>query len=326
MPKISALTMEELEKLARKKLSRETWRHIGYAETGSSYRRNLESFQKLLLKQRVFHGFNTADTSLELFGQKISTPVLVSPISSFYRVGPRAEPNVVSGAQKAGSMVFVGSFYELSLEQLARKSHPPLALQLYPRGGLDAVIGRMKQAESLGFVAVGVTVDVVQPSKLGESVVPGRGPGYTLTMKDIERLRKETSLPFFVKGIMCEEDARLAVEAGADVIIVSNHGGRLMDYSRAPLEAIPEIVQAVGNQALVFADSGFRRGTDVLKALALGAKAVLIGRPIFWGVAVGGSDGVAQVITKITEELRRGMVFCGVESLDNISDKILIRP
>lgn len=190
---------------------------------------------------------------------------------------------------------------------------------------MDVAIKKIKQAESLGFVAVGVTVDTVQHSKIGEVVIQGRGLGYTLTIEDVRALRNSTNLPFFIKGIICEEDARLAVEAGADAIVVSNHGGRLLDYSRASIEVIPEVVRAVGNKVTILADSGFRRGTDVIKALALGAKAVLIGRPIFWGVAVGGSSGVEQVITKINDELKRSMVFCGAPSLDKLGDKMIIR-
>lgn len=319
------LSMEQLEKLAKSKLPAKVWNMTGYAETGSTYRRNIESFQKLLLKQRLFHGYNGADASLELFGQKLGTPVLVAPISSFHLLGSSAESNVISGALKASSMVFVGYKYRSSLEKIAKNPHPPLVLQTYPGDGLDVAIKKIKQAEALGFVAAGVTVDPVQHSKIGEVVIPGRGPGYTLTVEDVRKLSNSTNLPFFVKGIMCEEDARLAVEAGADVVIVSNHGGRLLDYSRAPIEVIPEVVSAVGNKTIVLADSGFRRGTDVIKALALGAKAVLIGRPIFWGAAMGGSGGVAQVITKITDELKRTMVFCGAPSLDRLGDKIIIR-
>lgn len=317
--------MDQLEKLAKSTMPRKVWLHTGYAETGSTYRRNIESFQNLLLKQRLFHGYNTADTSLELFGQRMDTPVLVAPISSFHLLGFRAEANVISGALKARSMVFVGGVYRSSLEEIAKMPHPPLALQIYPREGLEAAIEKIKKAESLGFCAIGVTVDPVQQSKVGEMVIPGRGPGYTLTVEDVRKLRGATSLPFFVKGIMCEEDAMLAVEAGADAIVVSNHGGRLADYSRAPIEALPEIVGAVGSKTIILADSGFRRGTDVIKALALGAKAVLLGRPIFWSVAVGGSDGVAQVITKVTDELKRIMVFCGTPTLEKISGNILIR-
>ncbi len=129
----------------------------------------------------------------------------------------------------------------------------------------------------------------------------------------------------FVKGIMCAEDARLAVDAGADAVVVSNHGGRIVDYSRSTFEVIPEVVKAVGSKAIILADSGFRRGTDVLKALALGATAVLIGRPIFWGVTAFGSNGVHGVLSKLTEELKRSLILCGVPSLDRVSPDILIK-
>jgi isopentenyl diphosphate isomerase/L-lactate dehydrogenase-like FMN-dependent dehydrogenase len=128
-----------------------------------------------------------------------------------------------------------------------------------------------------------------------------------------------------VKGIMNPDDARIALESGADALVVSNHGGRLLDFNRAAIEALPEIVQAVGGKVPVLLDSGIRRGGDVVKALALGAKVVLLGRPICWGVGVGGARGVERVFQIITEEIKRVLIMTGVGSVAEVNDKLLIR-
>lgn len=323
---ISAETpLEEVETLARRKLTKRAWDMLGSAETGSSYQRNLEFFGRILLRQRVFHGISNADTSLELFGRKTATPILVAPIGSLSEIGNDAELQVIMGTAKAQSMLFVSYVYKMSMEQVSKSASLPLVWQAYMQRGYDDVKMKIKLAESLGFAAVGATVDAVQPVKIGDSFLPGRVSPHTFSLDDIERLRKETSLPFFVKGIMNGEDAKAACDAGADAIVVSNHGGRIADYSRATIEVLPEVKKAVGSKVTIMIDGGFRRGTDVLKALALGAKAVLIGRPIYWSVAAAGSEGVSTVITKLTEELRRSMIICGIQSLEKVDEHILIR-
>ncbi len=222
-------------------------------------------------------------------------------------------------------MFFAAHNFQMNLEELAKKPHPPIAVQSYFVRGYEEVQKRIRLAESLKLCAVGITVDNVRQVMLGDKPFPGRGPGVSITVREVEKVRKETSLPMFVKGIMCVEDAKLVVEAGADAIVVSNHGGRVVDYSRSPIESLPEIMKVVGHKTIVMVDSGFRRGTDALKALALGAKAIMIGRPIFWGAAAYGANGVAAVITKMTEELRRSMILCGVPSLDELSPEVLIK-
>ncbi len=319
------LPLAELERMCRSKISDDLWRFIGPAETGSTYHRNIESFGRFLLKQRLFQGISSADISLELFGQRVKTPILVDPIGNFSRISNEAEVDVVAGALEAGSMVFIAHSWQSSLEKVVASPHPPLVLQSLFTKDFEELKAKVKLAENLGFAAVGLTVDTVVTPKFGDTVPYGTGWNLkSPTIEDVRKLRKETSLPFFVKGIMCEEDALLAVEAGADTVVVSNHGGRILDYSRATVEVLPEIVKAVGSKAGVLMDGGIRRGSDVLKALALGARATLIGRPIFWGVTVGGAEGVSMVIKKLSDELVRSMVICGVKSLEEANEKILL--
>lgn len=318
-------TLLELEDLAKRKLPKEAWDILGAAETGSTFRRNIEFFSRILLKQRVLQGVARAETESELFGTKISTPVMVAPIGSCSEIGSQAEHDVIEGTRKAGSALFVSCAYKLSIEEIAKVPHPPLMWQAYFNRGYDYVRDTIKKAEQFGFAAAGVTVDTVLPVKIGDKIPPGRSQGNVATPEQVRGVRKETSLPFFVKGVLCHEDAVLAVESGADIIVVSNHGGRIGDYCCATIEVLPEIVKAVGNKATVLVDGGFRRGSDVLKALAMGAKGVLIGRPIYWGAAVSGSEGVSTVISKLTEELRRSMIICGVSSINDITDQVLVR-
>jgi 4-hydroxymandelate oxidase len=143
-------------------------------------------------------------------------------------------------------------------------------------------------------------------------------PTISLSKEAIVEARKETSLPFFLKGIMTVEDALTAVEAGVDAIVVSNHGGRVLDCCQASIEVLPEIVRAVGGKIEILIDGGFRRGTDVLKALALGAKGVLVGRPICWGLGAGGAEGVAHVLQLMTSELIRTMILTNVPDVNNV--------
>jgi len=326
---LSKASLREIWRAAKSQAPPAAWAHMtGTAETGSTHRRNLRIFRSLLLKQRVLTGTSDADTSIDLFNQRLRSPILVAPIGSFYMIRPEADREVTEGAAQGGSMLFVSHASKTTVEGYAQEPHPPLVWMGYHMFGHEEVLAIAKQAETLGYAAVGVTIDNTQPTKLGDTVPEssrgGTRRGYTVTPKDIEQLRRETSLPLVVKGIMCQEDARLAVEAGADAVIVSNHGGRIADYSRSALEALPEVVEAVGRKSVVLADSGFRRGTDILKALALGAKAVLVGRPVWCGAAAGGAEGVTRVLEILREELRRSLVLCGVSSVDRVSREILI--
>lgn len=187
----------------------------------------------------------------------------------------------------------------------------------------------VRMAESLGYAAVGATMDTVQPVKIGDEVPlstkDGRPrKGHPASPKDIEWLKREVSLPVVVKGIMGAEDARIAVNAGADALVVSNHGGRILDFNRAAIEVLPEVVAAVGSKVPVLLDSGIRSGGDIVKALALGAKAVLVGRPIGWGVGAAGAEGVERVINILTNEMKRVLVLTGVPSVCEITKSILI--
>ena len=179
-------------------------------------------------------------------------------------------------------------------------------------------------------MVVGIIMDIIQPVKIGDEVPLSTKDGkprkgYPASAKNIEWLKSETSLPVMIKGIMGSEDARVAVNAGADALIVSNHGGRILDFNRAAIEVLPEVVAAVGSKVTVLLDSGIRSGGDIVKALGLGAKAVLVGRPIAWGVGAAGVQGVVRVVDILTEQIKRVLILTGVGAVSEITQSILIR-
>src|SRR4051812_19068958 len=303
---LSAMGLRDLREVARRTMPEEAWAHfMGGAESGATMRRNRRALGRLLFRQKIFHDISDPDISTELFGRKLPLPAAVAPVGSFSLIGDDAERQVAEGAGRRGAMMFVSHAAKFDARDWAKAAAAPLIFMGYLSRGREAVLEQAKYAEDLGFAAVGITMDVVQPVKLGDEVPlstkdgkPRRGQ--KASVKDIEWLKQRVSLPVVIKGIMGADDARAAVQAGADALIVSNHGGRILDFNRAAIEALPEIVAAVGNNATILLDSGVRSGGDIVKALALGAKAVLVGRPIGWGVGAAGAEGVARVIDLLT--------------------------
>ena len=328
---IEQMGLREIRGLAQMRMPPEAWEHVmGAAESGTTLRRNQKAFRRLLFRQRIFHDITDPDTALELFGRHLSTPALVAPVGSFSLIGERAEHHVVEGAGQAGTMVFVSHAAKSNVREWAEGASGPLVFMGYLSRGRAEVLEYARLAEDLGYAAVGLTMDVIQPTKLGDriplSTKDGKPrKGHPASPKDIELLKREVSLPVVVKGIMGARDARIALDAGADALVVSNHGGRLFDFNRAAIEALPEVVEAVGERVPVLLDSGIRSGGDIVKALALGAKAVLVGRPICWGVGVAGAQGVERVIHILTGEVKRVLVMTGISAVTQVTDSILIR-
>jgi PAS domain-containing protein len=206
----------------------------------------------------------------------------------------------------------------------------PLVFMAYMNRGKPEVEEYAKTAEDLGFAAVGITMDTVKPVKIGDEVPLSTKDGkprkgHKSTPTDIEWMKRMVKVPVVVKGIMGADDARVAVASGADAVVVSNHGGRILDFNRSALEALPEVVDAVGGKVPVLLDSGIRSGGDIVKAMALGAKAVLTGRPVAWGVGAFGARGVERVFNIFAEEMQRVMVMTGVARAADISKMILFR-
>ena len=322
--------LREIREVARRRMPAEAWHHfMGAAESGATLRRNQRALGRFLFRQKIFHDITDPATSIELFGRKLPMPAAIAPIGSFSLIGDDAERQVAEAAGRAGVMMFVSHAAKPSVREWSQATKAPLVFMGYLSRGRDAVLDQARQAEELGFAAVGITMDVVQPVKLGDQVPlstkdgkPRRGQ--TASLKDIEWLKQRVSLPVVIKGIMGADDARVAVEAGANALVVSNHGGRILDFNRAAVEALPEVLDAVGKKVPVLLDSGIRTGGDVVKAVALGAKAVLVGRPIGWGVGAAGVDGVVRVIDLLSEEMRRVLIMTGTSSIRVVTRSVLI--
>jgi len=350
----------ELEDLARAKVPRPSFDYIaGGAEDEVSLRRNREAFTKWALRPRVLVDVSRRDTSTSVLGQRVSMPILVAPTAFHGLVHPEGEVARARGAAAAGTVMVVSAIATRELEEVAKAVAGPCWFQLYVWRDREVTAQLVKRAARAGYGAICLTVDTpvlgrrekdernaftlppglsianVRPAGLDGVPASERGSAFAkyvaelldpaVTWKDIAWLRSLTSLPIVLKGIMTAEDATLAVEHDVDGIIVSNHGGRQLDSTVGTLDALPDIVAAVQGRVEVFMDGGVRRGTDVLKALALGAKAVLIGRSALWGLALGGADGVRRVLEHLRGELELAMALTGRAALAQVDRSLVQR-
>ena len=303
---------------------------MGGKDTGSAFIQNFKSLQDVKINMRVIHNVVDPDTSLELFGRKMKAPIFAAPITgTTLNMGGKISEReyitpVVEGCIETGIFPMVGdtavdSFLMDNLDVLKNNSGEGIVF-IKPWENHD-IIKKIKLAEEAGAFAVGVDVDacgLVTLSMHGKTVVP----------KDVEALKElkaATKLPFIVKGIMTVEDAMLAVEAGVDAIVVSNHGGRVLDCTPGAADVLPAIAEAVKGKLTILVDGGVRSGVDVLKLIGLGADGVLIGRPFVTASFGGGKEGVEMYINKIIGEFEATMRLTGCQSVKDIDGKVIYR-
>lgn len=328
---LEQMGLRELREIMRQKVPAEAWKHFnGAAETKATFHRNPRAFRQYLFRQKIFHDVSEPDISIELFGRTLPIPAITAPVGSFSLIGPDAEREVAEGSERAGAMMFTSQAAKFDPKGWRSAARSPLVFMAYMNRGKEEVSEYAKTAEDLGFAAVGITMDTVKPVKIGDEVPlstkdgkPRRG--HKSTPKDIEWMKQQVRLPVVVKGIMGADDARVAVDSGADALVVSNHGGRILDFNRSALEALPEVVDAAAGKVPVLLDSGIRSGGDIVKAMALGARAVLTGRPIAWGVGAFGAHGVERVFAIFAEEMQRALTMTGVARVREITSGILFR-
>ncbi len=296
---------------------------MGGLQSGASFINNIEALSMYRLNMRTIHQVAEPDTKVRVFGRTFQTPVFVAPLTgaSYNMGGYYSESEMVSclvrGAAAAGSFSFTGDgaeeeIYAAGLAAMKESGEPGLPI-IKPRA-LSAVAERIAMAEESGAFAVGMDIDgagLVTMALKGQPV----GPKTFYQLREIVGM---TNLPFVLKGIMTAQEAEMAVELGAEAIVVSNHGGRVLDCTPGVAEVLPEIVERVKGEIFIFADGGVRSGVDVLKLLALGADAVLIGRPALTGAFGGGADGVRHVLDKMTAQLRHAMLMTGCACLKAI--------
>ncbi len=318
----------EYEALAQAKMAPAFWDfYQGGSDDEVTLRANRAAFERIRLRPRVLVDVSASalDTRTTVLGTPVSMPVLVAPTALHCLAHPE------------------GECATRSLEEIAQAAGGPLWFQLYVYPNPQVAEWLVQRAEAAGYRAIVLTVDLpplgnrekdkrnnvtIPPPPFYEANFVGvekMGQRWVrLTWESLSWLRSITSLPILLKGILTAEDALLAVEHGIAGIIVSNHGGRQLDTAIASIEALPEIVEAVAGRCEVYVDGGIRRGTDILKALALGARAVLIGRPALWGLAVDGAQGVFQVLEILRKELELAMVLSGRPTLASI-DRTLVK-
>jgi 4-hydroxymandelate oxidase len=331
------VTVDDFEAPARERLPADVYDYIaGGAGDEWTLHQNRAAFDRWILRPRMLRGipYEAVDVSTHLFGTPLSMPVLIAPWAYQSGCHPDGERATARAAERAGTVMVVSTTTEAFLEEVAAASTGPKWWQLYvftDRGVTGEVLRRAKAA---GFGAIVLTVDFqdnglrhrdtrsgfVMPIGLSTSELQYDA---AISWDDLPWIREQApGLPLLLKGILTAEDAALAVEAGVDGIVVSNHGGRQLDGVAAGITALPEVVEAVAGRMPVLMDGGVRRGTDIVKALALGATAVLVGRPTAWGLAVNGEQGVVDVLEILRVELINAMLLCGNRSLSDITAEL----
>jgi 4-hydroxymandelate oxidase len=347
----------QFEPLARRRLSKMAY---DYVRSGGgdeiSMRENRAGFERLQLEPSVLVDVSEIDTRVNLFGSVFESPILLAPVAYHRLYHAEGEVGTARGASAAGAGFVISTFTTTEIDEIARNTRQPIWFQLYVQRDREFTKDMVQRAVASGCKAVCVTVDTpVLGNRYGQlsfglpkgmecvhlrglelkSPVTGhktqRGGIYdvlfdpSFNWNDLAWLRSVAGVPVLLKGVLSAEDGRLAVSCGADGVIVSNHGGRNLDTVPATIDALPRVVDAVAGRIPVMLDSGIRRGTDVLMALALGAKAVFIGRPYVYGLAAGGAKGVERVILILRDELERAMALTGRRSIAEIDASVLRR-
>jgi len=348
------VTLSDFEEVARQRLPTTVYDYFaGGAGDEISLRRNCAAFDELLLAPRVLRDVSRLDTALELFGARLPYPILLAPVAYHRLVHPDGERETARGAGAAGTALVISALATTTVEDVAAAASGPLWFQLYVQQDRAFTRDLVQRAEAAGCGAICVTVDTpvlgsrhrevrggfglpagldranlrgtrgATASHLDESGLYSDVLDAAMTWETIDWLLGFAKAPLLLKGILAPADAELAVAHGAAGIVVSNHGARNLDTTPATIEALPRVVEAVDGRLPVLLDGGIRRGTDVVKALALGARAVLVGRPYLWGLAAAGAAGVAGVMKLLRTELLAAMALCGCPTLAAIDRRVL---
>jgi 4-hydroxymandelate oxidase len=347
------LTLQDYESAAARVLSKMAFDYFrGGAESGATLAENTRAFERIKLRPHVLVDVASRSAALTLAGHALQLPIVVAPMAVQKLAHPQGELGLARAAAAAGTIFTASTLSTVTLEEIARATPAPKWFQLYVHSKREVTEALVRRAQTAGYAALVLTVDV---PVLGRRLLDvrnnfklprgltmanlepfiGKGGGSqlaqffaarhdaSLSWRDLKWLRSICGLPLWLKGVLRGDDARRALKAGVDGIIVSNHGGRQLDGAIASLEALPEVVKAVRGRVPVLVDGGVRSGSDVIKALAQGANAVMLGRPLLWGLAVGGTQGVSSVFEILCGELDRAMALCGCRSLADITHDLV---
>ena len=337
-------SLYDYEHAAKAKLSLPAWEYFNSGSADEiTLRRNREALDKLQLKPRVLVDVSHVDTSCTVLGYKLAHPILLAPTSSHLLAHPDAEVATARGAGEAGTIMISSTLSNRSIEDICKAASGPIWFQLYVDDDREFVKALIQRAEAAGCKALCITADypfsyapnraqhiaALAPTlhypNVGGDAQAGGGGGRVrrhFNWNDLAWIKSVTKIPILLKGILNPEDADESVKRGVDGIVVSNHGGRVLDTEPATIEVLPAVVDRVAGRVPVLFDSGIRRGTDVLKGLGYGASAVLVGRPYLYGLSVAGADGVRDVINILRTELEGAMAMTGRTHLGEIDRSI----
>ncbi len=333
------LTLHEIVKKAKQNLDQGSWDYlVGGAETESALRRNRAGVESWLFKPRILNDVTHVQCATELLGSPLRIPILMPPIGSIQVFEESGAVGVARAVQEFGILQILSSACLPSFEEVAVQVPGPRIYQLYLVGDqawMDDIIARAIAAGYTGFC---LTADTQTYSRRERDMlkryVPmsGRVAGggdfnaqAAMSWETVAHIKETFDIPLVIKGVGVAEDARRCVEAGVDVVYVSNHGGRQLDHTRACIDVLPEVVQAVDGAAPIVVDGGFMRGADVVKALCLGATAVGMGRLEGLAMAAGGEDVLLQALHILEHEIRTTMALAGVSSLAQLGPELLTR-
>jgi isopentenyl diphosphate isomerase/L-lactate dehydrogenase-like FMN-dependent dehydrogenase len=354
-----AISVADFEEMARRLLPPAHW---GYMASGvdddRTYRANIDGYKKIELRPRRLVDVSKPDLKVDLFGKTYDSPIFICPTGGHKMFHPEGEVATARGAKAKNALQILSTVSSSSIEDVTQARGEPVWYQLYVPSKWENVETLVRRVEATGTPVMAVTVDLLAgrntetfrrfrrqdtrdctvchgPGEPGTNLAErpmfkgldmkgfGMNPA-SLDWAFVDKLRKFTKMKIVLKGIEAPEDAKLAVEHGVDGVLVSNHGGRAMETGRATIEDLPEVVDAVNGRIPVFVDGGIRRGSDALKALALGAKAVGIGRPYLWALTSFGQSGVERVLDILNAELRLAMRQCGMPTLARINKSAVI--
>ena len=324
-------TNEEIIRAAKRNMNQAGWDYlVGGTESETSMRRNRLSLDKKGFRPRVLVDVSKMDTSSKLLGYPLKIPVILAPVGGLIRIHPNGPVEATKAANQFGIIHTVSSVSGTELETVAEDNESTKFFQMYIQGDWDwikALIDRVKKAD---YKALALTVDNARyslrerPLKYG-TTPPGLGPrtpgpGASATWELMAKIKEYSGLPFMVKGIATPEDARIAIEHGVDVIWISNHGGRGLDHGMGTLDMLESIANEVNGKDELVVDGSILRGSDVVKAIALGADAVSIGKLQGWGLAAGGAKGLTRTLEIMEEEIISAMALLGVTEVAQLNE------
>lgn len=345
----------DYERHARARLPADVWAYVaGAGADGLTRRWNREGFDNLKLAGRVLADMTKASTASTLLGGRLPFPIVLAPVAYQKLAHPDGELATVLGASATGAWMTIGTLSSVAIEEIAKAAQAPLWFQLYMQVERQATLRLVRRAEDAGCKALIVTVDApvngvrneeqragfqlpphIRPVNIAglpgpsSRAGPGESPVFkgvldnAPTWKDVDWLRTQTTLPILLKGILHPADAERAISLGMNGIVISNHGGRTLDTLPASINALEAVATRVSGRVPLLLDGGIRRGTDVLKSIALGASAVMIGQPIMHALAVAGAVGVIHLLTILRAELEVAMALTGCASLEQIDRSVL---